>query len=457
MPDSSSSAPCSPRFRVALLAVLALSFVVRGGALLATRDAFRLDTDGYRQLASNLVRHGTFSNDVPSPRPLRDGQGERVPTAYRPPLYPLLLAGCMATGLPEHLMVGLLHLGLGLGTVALAWRLGRSWTGDRRVAALAALLVTCDPILLRWSTQLMTETLATFLTTAGLWALTWAGRADGRAVGMRAALAGVVLGLAALCRPSLLLWAVAAGVALAAANRRRLTAIGAAEGPCHRHLFAVGYGLAPFALGAAIVISPWAIRNQWQFGRPVVTTTHGGYTLLLANNPEFYEWLRSAPWGSVWRADRFNAAWDARKPADELQADRLAYAEAWQTIRAEPGTFVRACFVRLGRFWSPLPHQVAENESSVGRLSRWTVAAWYGVELTLAILFLARLACRAWAPTPSTWLWGGLLVASLMAAHVLYWTDMRMRAPAMPVIALAAASVVFWRRPLATQAVQQSV
>ena len=97
-----------------------------------------------------------------------------------------------------------------------------------------------------------------------------------------------------------------------------------------------------------IVLSPWAIRNQVQFGRPIVTTTHGGYTLLLANNPEFYHWLRSGPWGSVWRADQFNADWNRRKPRDELQADRLAYAEA-----GRPSAASRACSpIRAWSVWA---------------------------------------------------------------------------------------------------------
>ena len=143
-----------------------------------------------------------------------------------------------------------------------------------------------------------------------------------------------------------------------------------------------------FLFGALIVLSPWAIRNQVQFGRPIITTTHGGYTLLLANNPEFYQWLRSGPWGSVWGADGFNAAWNQRKPADELQADRLAYAEAWQTICREPGTFVYACLVRLGRLWSPLPHQVVADETPLRRLSRYAVALWYVLEFLLAAVGL---------------------------------------------------------------------
>ncbi len=186
-----------------------------------------------------------------------------------------------------------------------------------------------------------------------------------------------------------------------------------------------------FAIGALLVLSPWAIRNQLRFGRPIVTTTHGGYTLLLANNPDFYQWLRSGRWGSVWQADQFNAAWNRRKPADELAADRLAYAEAWQTILAEPGTFVDACLVRLGRFWSPLPHQIAADESLSGRLGRWAAAVWYAAEFLLAVVFLASFARRGLgtsvpSPTsppspfplpPSSWLWGLLLVACLTAVH----------------------------------------
>ena len=65
----------------------------------------------------------------------------------------------------------------------------------------------------------------------------------------------------------------------------------------------------------------------------------------------------------MWQADEFNYNWDLRRPRDELQADRQAYAEAWQTIRASPGMFLYACVVRVGRFWSPLPHQVTADET----------------------------------------------------------------------------------------------
>ena len=57
-------------------------------------------------------------------------------------------------------------------------------------------------------------------------------------------------------------------------------------------------GLLTLAIG--LVISPWMIRNLLVFGEPVWTTTHGGYTLALANNPVYYREVLNGPPGRVW-------------------------------------------------------------------------------------------------------------------------------------------------------------
>jgi hypothetical protein len=452
----------SPCLRGALVSLVLLSAVaIRVAVLLLTPNALQDDPDGYRRLAANLVEHGTF------------GTGD-VPTAFRPPLYPLLLTGCVALGDHSRTAIAALHVVLGVATVALVLVLGRCWRLGRGGAALAALLVACDPILLASSSLVMTETLATFLTTAGLLALTWAashrmtgtviagsqrlpevagiGDDPPRAVGSRLLpryfVAGIVLALAALCRPAFLFWILTVGaVLLWQASRRQFISNKNSRGPTARGGFANSLR-APvaFALGAILVLSPWAIRNQIQFHRPIVTTTHGGYTLLLANNPEFYDWLRTGGWGSVWQADEFNYRWSLRQPSDELQADRQAYDEARQTIRAQPGMFLYACIVRIGRFWSPLPHRLTPDESPLRRLARYAVALWYVAEYLLVILGIWQLLAHAFrvrpsslSPPPFAWIWGFLLVCCLVAGHVVYWTDMRMRAPVVPVVAVVAA------------------
>ncbi|MBN1395684.1 MAG: glycosyltransferase family 39 protein [Pirellulales bacterium] len=411
--------------------VLLSALLIRGGVLLLVPDALTADTDDYRRLAENLVEYGVF------------GRGA-APTAYRPPLYPLMLVPCTVAGDGCRECIGVLHLLLGVATVGLVYALGRQWGLGRRGSIVAALLVACDPVLLFQSTQIMTETAATFLAAAGLLVLGWMSTAtpprnrNRGAYGCSIALiAGVILSLGALCRPSLLLWIAAVGLVLLLRrpNSRGIPSFGRIAARLRLP--------AAFALGAAIVLSPWVIRNQLLFGRPIVGTSHGGYTLLLANNPEFYQWLRSGAWGSVWRAERFNAEWERRRPDGELAADRMAYNEARRTIRDEPGTFVFSCLVRAGRFWSPLPHRATENESSLRQSARYAVAVWYVLEYLLAAVG-AWLLCRppAEAAGPPNWLWGLLLVGCLTAVHTIYWTDMRMRAVAAPVVALAAAAAL---------------
>ncbi len=391
-----------------LPSLLAFTLLARGGVLLSIPDPLAGDPDEYRRLAENVLEHGTF------------GHGQ-TPTAYRPPLYPLVLTPCVALGTWSRVAIGTLHLAMGLATVWLVFLLGRRWGLDYPTAALAAALTACDPILLVQSTKIMTETPATLLAVVALITLTAAAR---RPSAGRAALAGGSLAMAALCRPALLVWAVAAGAALPMSVRGRLS----------RWKL-----LGAFTAAVLVVLGPWAIRNQLRLGRPVPTTTHGGYTLLLANNPQFYDHLRTGAWGSVWKAGGLSETWRSRATDDELRANREAYAEARNNIRREPAMFFYSCLVRVGRLWTPLPHQTDADEGPRRRWARYAVGLWYLAELPLAAAGAWMVFRRRGDPA---WLWGLLLAASLTAVHTVYWTDLRMRAPMMPVVALAAAAAL---------------
>jgi 4-amino-4-deoxy-L-arabinose transferase-like glycosyltransferase len=140
-----------------VLLLVSLTVLVRGAAMLAAPDALRDDVDRYRAVAENLYHRGVFAT-------------LEAPTAYRPPLYPLLLVPAVALGAWSSVGIAALHLALGVGTVLLTWRLGQQarlggW------ALVAAVLVACDPILVRQSTLVMTETPAAFFAVAGLVAL----------------------------------------------------------------------------------------------------------------------------------------------------------------------------------------------------------------------------------------------------------------------------------------------
>ena len=404
--------------RRTLVLLIVATLAVRIGVLAAMPDTFVDDPDAYRAVALNMVEHGCF------------GYGE-VPIATRPLLYPLVVAGCRVVDPALWYSLALVHVVLGVVTVVLTYQLAIHW-GVGRWSWLAGALVAIDPLLLLHTALVMTETLATFLAVASLFAVT---RCSEHPTARRAALAGTLMALAVLCRPTFLVWIVPVIVLMPfAANRWRVRA----------GVFAAS------ALAAAIVLSPWTIRNAVHFGKATPATNHGGFTLLLANNPSFYEYLRSGQFGEVWDADQFNEDWIARShelaPGDEVAADHLAYADALAVIRSQPSTFAYACLVRVSRIWGLVPHRTSPNEGVLRRTARWAIGAFYMAEFLLAVVGLVALA-RSRVPRDLLlrgWLWGLLLAASFTAIHTFYWTNIRMRAPLIPVVCVAAALGAAW-------------
>ena len=146
---------------------------------------------------------------LPLARGLAEGKGFASfgrPTAFRPPLYPLLLAPLVGTmGGRADDGIAVFHLALGVGTIALTWSTARRWGISESATILAALVVALDPVLVAQGRSVMTETLAAFLNAATLLVLTWPG-ARGAAAG------GLLFGLGSLCRPTALAAALLAGV-----------------------------------------------------------------------------------------------------------------------------------------------------------------------------------------------------------------------------------------------------
>jgi hypothetical protein len=357
-------------------------------------------------------------NYLPLARALAEGRGFALrgrPTAYRPPLYPIALAPMVAAlGDGPRLTVALVgsHALLGAATALLTWRAARRWGLGEARALVAAGIVALDPVLVVQARSVMTETLAALLLAGALAALAGPGRRS-------ALVGGLWLGAAALCRPSTL---AASGLAVLAALIRP-------PGVARERLVRA----ALLTAGITAPLLPWALRNTWVLGAPVWTTTHGGYTLYLANNPEYYEAVLDGRGGAVWGGpsqrrwiDRVNAiAGGLPEPA----ADRRLRDEALHFISGHPRDFLRATGVRLGRFWA-----IAPAGAVYPAALRWATAAWT-VPLWLAVgAGLARRGLWGWpqAVAPA-------LVLGLTLVHAVFWTDLRMRAPIVPALALIAA------------------
>jgi hypothetical protein len=131
----------------------------------------------------------------------------------------------------------------------------------------------------------------------------------------------------------------------------------------------------------------------------------------------------------------------AKRPHREILHDQWNYRSAIASIRAEPGSFLRACTFRVRRLWGVLPFRTNDDESAMRRSLRYGVAVWYAGVFVLAGVGVYGLGRRLWR-TP--WLWGVLLCLSFTAVHTFYWTDLRMRAPLMPFVAIVAAAGLAW-------------
>lgn len=365
MDSTSDASPTSLRRESVWLdwqwyAILAVALLIRGGVGYLQYENFSQDPDSYRRLADNILRIHSFTLDDPA-----------EPTAFRPPLYPLLLAitSISRQVLPQEVL--LLHVGLGVITVGLTF-FWATQMGLGKWRSLAGLLVAIDPILLNQSTLVMTETLATCLAILSLVAvssLTSKNLAsdsprDSRDATISAVNIAGAVGLAIFCRPTFLVWAALLPVAIWFCCRG-----------CKLRLSSVlAYGLM-----LTFLLAPWVFRNVLVFEAPVLGTTHGGHTLLWGNNEAYYEYLRSGS-SPVWDNSEFHQRFNRRNPnlgtsASELARDRAAYREAIDTMKQNPDMAAYSALVRFTMFWRLLPNALSEDESGKRTITRYAIGA----------------------------------------------------------------------------------
>jgi len=407
-----------------------LSYLIAAGLLLRLLlivirfDEFADDRDAYLAIANNLLHGVGFSTS-----------GIDQPTAFRPPLYPLLLA--FFTGIFGIIGIAILHLIAGSVTIWATVKLGER-LGLKRGAMLAGLLVAIDPILLRYTTLPMTEVLFTALTTLMLWL--W-NRADQRPSWNAYLLTGFTFGVTTLCRPSLLPMLLVLWVLYLMND---LTSFHRAERVIKSTLCIALVGVA-----ALITMLPWGVRNQAILGHFKLTTTHGGYTLLLGNNPVFYDAVVRQPLGTTWGdyaaedvrsqtswINKLNRQLDEHGLVSEFDRDRAQYNLAIKNIEAEPLTFIKACLLREIRFWSPVP--IGPQARSMHTVIYWGTAVFY-LSIYLFALTGVIIILRQPASQRKKWLPALAMVITFSVVHSLYWSNARMRSPLIPVIAVLTA------------------
>ncbi len=389
------------RAEVAVFA-LALALRLAWVGYLEWRGAglFGPDAPSYDALATSLLEgRGLQKGDYLGL--FTDPQQSLVVRSFRPPLLPLVLAGVYGTAGHRLWVARVVMAVLSAATCVVVMAVARR-VFDGPTAVVAGLLSAVYPKFVYYAGALVTETPCTYLLAVAV-ALLLAARVA-ESGGWRWAAAGAALGLAALARSSLLLFApVAAAWVLVARRGRR------------RALFEAALVL----VGFVAVMSPWWVRNYRVHGRFVPATTEGGYTLWVTNNP-------LADGGGHCFLPDADGAFDG---LSEVEVDRLFWRKGMAHIRAHPGHFARLAAAKLARFWRLWPHA-----DYVGRGTAVVAGASFTPILLLAI----------WGTLRSRGHWRGVLLLLLLcgyytALHMVFMAITRYRVPLVPYLIVLAA------------------
>jgi 4-amino-4-deoxy-L-arabinose transferase-like glycosyltransferase len=218
------------------------------------------------------------------------GPGPAPPSAYCPPVYPLIIAACYAIA-PLHGGILLLLLNCGsMGIIALSLYQLAARYASALASVLASVLVTLHPSFLFYAGDLWDAFVSLAIFTA---IVAWAARLpDQNRPVIRSALLGAGMGLLALTNPSYVLaFPLIALVAL----RERIPIVKIK-------------GIVAVTLGATVALIPWTWRNFDQFHRLFFVRDELNFELLEGNPPFATGWM-----GSELREQNLNFNTDQRR------------------------------------------------------------------------------------------------------------------------------------------------
>ncbi|MCB9851620.1 MAG: hypothetical protein H6819_00885 [Phycisphaerales bacterium] len=408
---------------IVLIAIMGLRFVRTGNLTSFTGGTT------YRLIADNLVNRGVYSVD-----------GEH-PTGYRPPAYPLVLAG-LGIVLKEYSQSGALLANVAMDAgclvvlLLLVGRLARDW----RAVLFAGLLFAMDfpfhlEALAQRETMLYTLLLLTFMTVAAR---------RNVAFGPLLLMTGAAA-LAWLTRPT--------GIALIP-----LLLIAAFFQSENRSIgIRIARVVTTCCLFTAIVL-PWQMYLYRSFRAPVPAgTTSSGLNLYQGNNPAADVLI---PFIDV---DTYLPEVDSRlknlglPEHDELARDRQLKADAMKYILAKPASFVRRAIIKVLALYSPIPTPLgsANIDTSNGGVAmtnfRYHLSPWtFSITISgFAIIGVLAVAIRRWkyllkrSPYATTLIVGYILIVTSL--HAVTFAETRFRMPLDPLLIALGAAALFAR------------
>jgi hypothetical protein len=452
------------------LRIFILAFILRLIPIILTRslgigldDMFQYDMLARSLASGNGFRWYAFE-DIKLLEPYVDFElssvdydPERgVPTSFRAPLYPALLAliyTITGAGAGRFFAVRLAQAGLGALLAPLTYYVSRRllnplplgegrvrgkfrlFPEDEPAPVVSAWIVACYPLLVIYPIGLATENLFFLLLLSSCLFLlklpdSRTSNPDSQFSILYSLLSGLSLALAALTRSVILPFAGLAVLWIWFGLKQKRAAL-------------------IMALTMLVLIAPWSIRNSLLHHKPTGIESSMGYNLYLGYHPEGD--------GSF----TFGPSLDLIPILDDTERDELGARRALEFIRADPGRVLPLAVNRLGFFFG-LEKRVLiyfYSNNLLGYISGPLLLAVAAILLlpfvlvaTSAVLGLALLRLRPGAILLH------LLLAAYLLPHVLILSEDRFHLALVPFFAILAAHtwtsgrgafVVRWRESLA--------
>ena len=380
------------------------------------------DQREYLTLAQNLL-HGVGLQFI-------DQRFDDRVYAFRTPGYPFFLAACGANIHVARAVQAVIDTSVVLAMYLLATTLLRSCIGGLT----AALLVAGNPYLIYFSGLLLSETLFTAMLVWSMVLLVRGEIGGSRNDRLIWLVGGALLALSILVRPSAIGLPVVAGLTAMYANYSGARAYSDTEKPSSalgisvRHLL---ISLAVLSLLTALVLVPWAARNNRVLGHWVWLDTNSGFTLYDGYNPQ--------------ATGASNQSWiqgdnELHKLSEVARTQYLAK-KARSYARGHVGRSLVLAATKLGRTWSAVP-----LSSDYGQAKYRLVALIYTVPFDVLVLLGLW-----WGEIPrgaKFFLLTPALYFSIV--HALTVGSLRYRIPAEPPMAVVAAAFIVRLKARAT-------
>lgn len=365
---------------------------------------------------------------------------------FRAPLYPYLLGALFAVFRGSAFAARIVQVTYGAGTPVVLFFLSRRILP--RAGAVAVALVACIyPFLIYFGNEFLIVSLIVLLDLLLLTAIVRADEAPtwGRWLG-----AGVLMGLSAIARPNILVFAPVVLAWVWWRERSRGAGVArrgrVAHVCCGTPARTATARFALFAAGIAIVVSPITVRNYALDHDFVPIASQGGVNFYIGNNKHADGISALVPeLGIGWQTD------EAIRFAEHAEGRRLKpsefsgywYRRGWHFILGQPGAAARLLLKKLVLFWDRF--ELANNKdvyyfarmSPVYRAVQWLsfgviaplalVGMWVSRRKPVAVLLIA-------------------FVLSYMMSVLAFFINARYRLPVVPCLIIFAVAGAWWLR-----------